>query len=85
VLKPRIRHDRVEPAESLESNVDGGAVPVASRQVGCEALPRSLRIRLEVDGEDIPAVLDEPLSDRPADPAGRARDERSLAQGPPRT
>jgi hypothetical protein len=85
VLESRVRHDGVEVAEPLERSVDDGAVPVASRQVCREALPRPLRIRLEIGGEDIPAVGDEPLGDRPADPAGRAGDERSLAQGPPRT
>ena len=79
VLEARVRDDGVEPAEPLERGVDRGAVPVAGREVGLERLARPIGVRRDVDGEHVPAVADQPLRDRTADPAGRAGDECDLA------
>jgi len=84
VLEARVRHDRVEPAEPLERGVDRGTVPRPRRQVCREALPRSPGIGVEIDRENVPAVIDEPLRDRAPDPTGGAGDESGFGQGPPR-
>ena len=76
VLEAGVRDDRVEPAEALERRVDDHAVAFARRQV---------RVG-EVDAVHRPVVPLQPLDDRRADAACRARDERDLhAIGPHRT
>ncbi len=86
VLEAGIRDERVDPAEKLDRRLDGCPVSLARREVGCERLARTIRIGLAVDGEDPPAIRDEALGDRPADPARGTGDERALRRhGPPRT
>ena len=85
VLESGVRNEGVEAAEALERCVDRGPVALAGREVRGERLARAARVGLEVDGQHVPAVGDETLGDRAADPARRAGDERGLGQGPPRT
>ena len=66
VLEARVRDHRVQPAEALERAVHDRAVAVARRQVGV----------VDVHGMHRPAVRLEPLDDRRADSAARARHQR---------
>ena len=69
MLEAGVGHDRVEATEALERRVDGGAVALACREVGLEAV-------LQVDPEHTPPVRLQPRRHGAADPAGRARDDR---------
>ncbi len=54
------------------------AVPLARREIRRERLARPVRVGLQIDREDVPAVLDEALGDRTADPARRPGDDGDL-------
>jgi hypothetical protein len=78
VLEAGVRDDCVETPETGERGLDDRAVPRTSRQVAVG----------EVHRVHVPAVADQPLRDRPADPAPGARHERRAAghvTGPHRT
>ena len=62
VLEPRIRDDRVDPAEALDRRVDGSPVALPRRQIRGEPVTGPRRIWVEVDGEHMPAVRHEPLA-----------------------
>ncbi len=74
MLDARVRHHDVEAPERLQRGVDGAPVALAGGEVGGEA-GAGQAVGLEVDGEDVEPVGDQPLGDGAADPARGAGDE----------
>ena len=86
VLEASIRDESVDATELLDGSGDRCPVPVPRREVDGERLSRPLRIRLAVDGQHLPAVIDEALRDRAAMPlAAPVMSAPSRRHGPPRT
>ena len=75
MLQARVGHHRVEAAEALDRGLDRAAVALPRGEVGGVRDARAVGVRLEVDGQDVEAVVDEALRDRAADAARGARDQ----------
>ena len=67
--------ERLEASERVVGRDVRGLVAVARAEVRAEASARQT-VGLEVDGQDVEAVGEQALGDRPADPARGARDQR---------
>jgi hypothetical protein len=76
VLQTSVRNHRAKPAEPLDGGIDSRPIARPCGEIGSEGDTRTGRIRGEVNGEDAPAVRDQPLGNRATDPARGARDER---------
>jgi hypothetical protein len=79
VLDAGVRHDDVEPAEAFERGGDGALVALRGGQVGLVLEPGTVRIRLEVDRQDVHPFALESVGDGAPDPACRAGHERCLS------
>jgi hypothetical protein len=75
VLKAGVGHHHVETAEALDGGLDRAAVALARGEVGGVGHAGAVGVRLEIDREDVEAVVDEALGDRATDAAPRAGDE----------
>jgi hypothetical protein len=78
VLESRIGDDRVKPPEALHRGVDRSLVALSGGQIGLEELPGRIRFFwcVEIGGQHVPAVVDEPARNGLPDAAGRTGHER---------
>jgi hypothetical protein len=79
VLEAGVRNDGVEAAKAVDGRRDCRPVALARGQVGGEGLAGTELAGLQVDRENAGALADEPLRDRPPDPARRPRDDDRTA------
>src|SRR5207248_7563796 len=86
VVDARVVHEYVDPPPALERSVDGALHILAARDVRRERPARAAqrdglleRLERPPEAEDVGALGGEPLRDRAADPAARARDDDVLA------
>ena len=74
VLDAGAGHDDVQMAEAVQCGGHRGRVGLGVGEVGFVRRAGPVRVRVEVDGEDVTPVLDHPGGDRAADPAAGAGD-----------